>query len=289
MSAKRFLLYSLSALFLISCSQQKEQAGISGFLSFNIEHTVNGLPLKVDEFAYTNEAGNQYMITEIQWFISGISLIDDQGNRFNLPEEESVFYIDTDIESSLQINLNAKIPAGNYSGISFVFGLDEEQNKSLRFVNPPESFMFWPEYLGGGYHYMKLNGKWINEAGLPEPFNFHLGIGQEYEDGYAKSTKHHFGAATQYDHCEGYQPSHSLPAVVSFIDNSFNITLNDVVFTVANGKRTSLKLEMQIENWFQTPHVYDHNEWGGSIMQQQDAMRLGCENGNNVFVIKPVE
>lgn len=289
MVAKRLLVYSLSVLFLLSCGQQKEQTGTSGFLTFNIEHSVNGLPLEVDEFLYTNEAGNQYMVTEIQWFISDIALINDQGNRFVLPEEESIFYIDSDIEASLQIKFNTKIPAGNYSGISFILGINEEKNKSLRFVNPPESFMFWPEYLGGGYHYMKLNGKWINEAGLPEPFNFHLGIGQEYDSSGSRNTPHQFDQASQYDHCEGYQPSNDLPAVKSFIHNYFHIELHDVVFTVADGKRTSLKLEMQVENWFKNPHIYDHNHWGGSIMQKQDAMKMGCENGKDVFAVKPVE
>ena len=28
------------------------------------------------------------------------------------------------------------------------------------FVNPPEVNMMWPDVLGGGYHYLMLNGKW---------------------------------------------------------------------------------------------------------------------------------
>jgi hypothetical protein len=40
---------------------------------------------------------------------------------------------------------------------------------------------------------------------------------------------------------------------------------------------------MNIEQWFENPNVYDHNQWGGDIMEQQDAMALAVENGWNVF------
>ena len=39
--------------------------------------------------------------------------------------------------------------------------------------------MFWPEMLGGGYHYMKMNMIWSDTSAL-NPFNMHLGIGQIY-------------------------------------------------------------------------------------------------------------
>jgi hypothetical protein len=42
---------------------------------------------------------------------------------------------------------------------------------------------------------------------------------------------------------------------------------------------------MNIESWFQTPHIYDHNYWGGAIMQNQAAMQMAKENGFDVFEI----
>ena len=89
-----------------------------------------------------------------------------------------IHYVDTDLPETWEYALLDKIPAGNYDSISFTFGISEEKNQSLMFVNPPESYMFWPELLGGGYHYMKLNGKWENLESNILPFNFHLGIGQ---------------------------------------------------------------------------------------------------------------
>lgn len=289
MAHKMFLTFVALIIILNSCTHKKTEPEPGGFLQLNIEHRVQGNLLLVDEFLYTNEAGNQYMVTEIQWFFSEMQLIDAAGNIFTFPETEQVFYVDTDIDATKEIKLKTRIPAGNYNGIRFIFGLNEQKNKSNRFVNPPESFMFWPEYLGGGYHYMKLNGKWINPDGLPEPFNFHLGIGQVYETNIQKATPYQFGEVGQYDHCEGFRPGSTLPPVKAFIHNYFQVTIDDIVFSVADGEQTNLMLEMQVENWFRNPHTYDHNHWGGSIMQKQDAMQIGCENGHDVFLVKPSE
>ncbi|MDZ7740495.1 MAG: hypothetical protein U5Q03_01720 [Bacteroidota bacterium] len=46
---------------------------------------------------------------------------------------------------------------------------------------------------------------------------------------------------------------------------------------------------MNIENWFKEPHVYDHNIWKGYIMQNQEAMSLARDNGQNVFSLEVTE
>ena len=42
-------------------------------------------------------------------------------------------------------------------------------------------------------------------------------------------------------------------------------------------------ISRNIENWFKNPNTYDHNQWGGDIMQNQPAMKIAAENGWNVF------
>ncbi len=45
---------------------------------------------------------------------------------------------------------------------------------------------------------------------------------------------------------------------------------------------------MNLENWFQQPHVYNHDEFGGDIMQKQEAMQIAKENGWNVFTFDEI-
>ncbi len=47
---------------------------------------------------------------------------------------------------------------------------------------------------------------------------------------------------------------------------------------------------MIVDNWFRNPNLYDFNEFGSAIMQNQAAQQALKENGNDVFRIgKPTE
>lgn len=79
---KRYCILSLSLFLLAACTRDKSEPESGGLLVLNIEHSVQQNPLVVDDFLYTNEAGNNYMVTEIQWFFSDMELFDASGNTF---------------------------------------------------------------------------------------------------------------------------------------------------------------------------------------------------------------
>lgn len=234
----------------------------TGKLAIKFEHRYNGLPLLTDTLLYLNEAGNLMMFTEVQYFISDVTLHAVDGSTYLINAWKNIHYVDNDQPGTLSWDVYDNIPTGRYASVSFTFGIDEEKNQSFIFVNPPESLMFWPEYLGGGYHYLKLNGKWKNPQEQPIPFNFHLGIGQQYDN-------------------EGN--------ITGFIQNYFRVTLPVSSLMIEDGKTGSLTLIMNIDRWFSGPNTWDFNYWGGEIMQNQAAMRAACENGLDVFSTSPAE
>jgi hypothetical protein len=145
------LLLILSGLTLTSCDKNKNaQEPSKGNINLLVEHSINGLPVEFDKLIYENEAGNKFLLSEIQWFISDIKLHKTDGSFLLIGDDGGEFYVDTDIPVSLSIKPAVEIEVGDYTGLSFTFGINDEKNKSHRFVNPPESFMFWPNYLGGG-------------------------------------------------------------------------------------------------------------------------------------------
>ena len=244
---KTLFLIGFFVAFLASCTKPT----VYGDFYVNIDYSINNKPLITDSLYYTNEAGNAFMITEIQWFISKMELQDERDNW--IPLEPRIFYIDTNIPESQTFRI-ASIPVGKYKTLRFVFGLDEEDNRTGLFSDPPESHMFWPEPLGGGYHYMKLNGKYLDENEELAPLNIHLGIGQNA------------------DHSQFYQ-------------NYFTITL-PIDFTIVENAENQLDLTMIVDNWFRNPNLYDFNEYGSAIMQNQAAQQALKENGNDVFLCK---
>ncbi len=266
-----------------SCNKKEEMPGKKfGNVELTLEHTIDNQPLRTNIFDYLNKSGNVYMVSDVQWFISNMHFVKDDGSVV-YPDSAQIFlYIDTELTSSLKQRIEL-LPVGHYRKIGFTFGLDENANQSYKFVNPPQSYMFWPEYLGGGYHYLKLNGKWINSFGDEQPFNFHLGIGQNTTKNSAlNSSCFTFGIAADYDHCEGFTPPLVLPEVVSFVQNYFDVN-QEFEFVVEEGQTTNISLEMQIDQWFDGIIPYNHNEWGGSIMQKQEAQEVARTNGTYVF------
>jgi len=232
-----------------------------GKIAIGFDFKVDGDSLQVDTLKYFNAAGNPYLISEIQYFISDVTLYKSDGSSLNIDNPKDLHYIDSDLPDTWTWEINNDIPAGTYDSLGFRFGISEEKNISFMFVNPPESFMFWPEYLGGGYHYMKLNGKWLEDGQTIQttPFNCHLGIGQIY---------------------------YSYPdSIIGFIHNDFSVSLPGSSFQMVDGEKKLIKITMNIEEWFKDPFIYDLNFWGSYTMQNQDAMQTLKENGYNVFSV----
>ena len=255
------LLVILFALLAVACTKPNEKAEVS----LNIGYEINGKPLVTDTLCYVNEAGNTFLITEIQWFLSNLELKNEAGNWTTLLQRDlldtaginRVFYMDTNIPESQTLHTQP-LPIGHYTALRFAFGLDETDNQTGLFNDPPESEMFWPDVLGGGYHYMKLNGKYLNAEDHLAPLAIHLGIGQN-ED------------------------------CTEFYQNYFIVEL-PIDFHIMANTENHLDLTMVIDNWFRNPHTYDFNIWGSAIMQNQAAQRLLNGNGKDVFRIgKPTE
>jgi hypothetical protein len=257
-------LVCISTVFISCCKKPPEPEPETGHISFKFTHNVDGLPLQKDTMIYVNTAGNPYEINEVKYFISDVTLYKSDGTATIIDDWKNINYVDIDIPSTLTWSVYDDIPAGTYDSINFVFGINAAKNISFMFVNYPEVNMMWPDVLGGGYHYMMLNGKWKDTVDVVNNFNFHMGVGQLY----------HSDATDCVD-------SIYLP----FIQNYFTVSLHNSSFTLADNATKNIEIVMNIDSWFKTPHDFDFNHWGQNIMQNQPAMQMAKENGFDVFTI----
>lgn len=239
---------------LWSCTDKDEKYGN---ITLQFQHYANGSPLIRDSMMYVNAAENPYEITEIMYFISRVKLYKHDGGVIELNQESPFHYVNPDMPGTLNWSSVEEAPEGTYDSITFTFGLNSTDNQSNRFVNPPESNMAWPDILGGGYHYMMMNGFYEDMDGNRKTNNFHLGIGQ---------------VITGTD--------------TTFVDNSFTVRPEGGNFNISWGAVTTAVITMNIESWFDTPEVYDFNYWGGAIMQKQAAMAAACKNGKDAFTVE---
>jgi hypothetical protein len=246
-------------LFVNSCKKDDETVSYSK-INLKAEYKVDGNPLVLNVMNYINEAGNHYGVTEIQWFISDLTLYKKGQAPFNIIKTGFYHYFDTGVPTTQTWEITDDIPVGAYDSISFIFGFTPEQNISFMINNPPASAMWWPDNLGGGYHYMKLNGFWKDTIDFKRAFNFHMGIGRIIN-----------GTDTIFEH------------------NYFKVTFNTPIELLAD-KKKEITIAMNIDEWFKNPHTWDFNYWGPAIMENEKAMRTAKENGQvGVFTITSVK
>jgi hypothetical protein len=256
MLRKTFLV--LLSFLTLGCSDDDHLR--RGLLRMRFAHKIANEPVRFRSLEYQNGAGNKYEVTNVQWFISRFRLYTADGSFVEITEPLS-HYVDSDIEETLTCTNDHRLPEGEYTAMSFVFGLEGSHNTPGQFPNAPESNMEWPLHLGGpegGYHYMKLNGFWLDDSQARRPFNLHLGVGQIYDEN---------------------------GNILRYVQNWFEVR-TPVDFTIQEKDTTDVTITMNIDSWFDSPNRYDLDVLGGMIMTRQDAMHILCENGVDVFTIE---
>jgi hypothetical protein len=175
-------------LSISSCLIEENETITNASLDFSFSHSQICLPdtstdnkLLLDKLIYSLSPDGSiipelYSVKNLNYLISNISLTSSDGSNFPL---EDIYFVNVLNQTSLTLNLG-EIPNNIYTHFNFQFGLDNSINLSNNFVN--ESFhttMAWPEMMGGGYHYMKLEGAYQNDSTF---YNTHTGpsMGVDY-------------------------------------------------------------------------------------------------------------
>ena len=155
-------------LLLFGC---KQDAATFGNINIQLTHKVDTQVFEFNAMNYTCAAGYTYKISRFQYYLSGFALKDSKGN---LITSKKVFYVDAQQEATQLISL-AGMPLGSYTDIYFYIGLDTAQNKSNALDATIENAnMSWPDAMGGGYHFLKLEGYYTGNSGNAG-FAMHLG------------------------------------------------------------------------------------------------------------------
>lgn len=208
-----------------------------------IKHQVDGEAVVYDTIRYSNAFGNAYSIETVRYFISNVEFV--KANSEVVAIAESI-YIDPRTEGSDLKEFTTTLPNATYTEMRFTFGLDSAMNQTGAFPNFPEAAMEWPMMMGGGYHYMKLEGKYA-EGDSYNHFNFHTGP--------LNNNLNYFQVA--------------IPIDLQVTDGSFDITL-----------------VMEIQNWFSNPYTFDLATISGGMMGDQSKQEMVKNNGHDVFHVE---
>lgn len=172
MKILNYLIIIIISTILVSCKDDPLK-NETGDINFNILYNIDGENLLLDTIKYTNAAGNKYSVNHFEYYISGVTFIKNNESKHTSNE---VCYINIKKSNTNVLNFT-NIPIGEYKTVTFYIGLDSFTNKSNKLTNTIENVnMAWPDAMGGGYHFIKLEGYFLDKSGTKQDgYAMHLG------------------------------------------------------------------------------------------------------------------
>ena len=253
---KIFALVFVISLCLWSCADDDNNGDLnSATTTLNFSHNWDGIPVTNSDFnsiKYTNQNGEMLSIERLRYLISDITFTTTSNEVLDL---DNYNLVDLTNNSNLELDLGTQIPQGNYSNVSFTFGFDNTDNAENYLDLNSASFNV-PDMLGGGYHYMQFDGKYLDSNNTEANFNYH--------------------AIRAVDN-PGTNPT--FPQ-----DTFFTVNLGPI--SVSND--TNINIAMNIAQWFKTPNTWDLNQLNTVLMPNSAAQIQMFENGQNVFSLVSV-
>lgn len=168
------VLMAVSVVCFSSCRKEEEEppatTPVTPRLTLSVEHHVDGMPVLFDSLAYINEAGHAFSISRIEHYISEVVLLGINGT----PNDTLHGPFLVNAGSTERFDLGHS-HAGEYAGATLLLGLPASLNVTGGLPNTVDNLnMAWPGPMGGGYHFLKFEGHFMNGTDL-DGFAMHLG------------------------------------------------------------------------------------------------------------------
>ncbi|KAB1160775.1 hypothetical protein F7018_02560 [Tenacibaculum aiptasiae] len=240
---KKYFALFLS-LLLLSCSSDNDEPIKEVTIKLNFTQNWDGTAIEKSDISnteFTNKAGTKLTIDKLRYLISRITLTD--GNQ-NATVFDGYKLVDVSNVDDLTHTLPQKISEGSYK-LTMTFGFNNDDNKDG--IHKDLNDFSVPQMLGGGYHFMQMDGKYLNSKNIKSPFNYH--------------------AIKAVDNTD--------PANLKFEDTFFTVELGTILVT----NNATIEIRMNVAEWFKNPNEWDLNTLNTSLMSNFNAQKLMAANG----------
>lgn len=247
---KKKIILIIGLFFVLSsCSEDKDISLAPVAITLNFSHSWNGTEITSADFnqlKFTNENGQTLSIEKLRYLISEVSLTHESGVTTIL---DNYKLVDLENNESMSFETSQAVLPGDYNSITFRFGFKEEDNIDGAYQDLNTANFNVPEPLGGGYHFMQFDGKYMNTSSIETPFLYHV--------------------------ISAIDPTN----VNDTTDTSFTINIGSATV----GSNTNINIQMDVSEWFKNPNTWDLNEYDINLMGNYDVQLLMNQNGTSVF------
>ena len=247
---RKLFLITIFTTLVFSCSKnENEISKTTATLKFT--HNWEGSTVNSSDFStlkFTNENGEEMSIEQLRYLVSNITLTNTDNQELIIKNYQ---LINIGEETGLLLMAD-NIPTGDYK-LSFTFGFSDADNQDGIYQDLNTANFNVPGMLGGGYHYMQFDGKYIDASNNEKPFNYH--------------------AIRAVDRTD--------PNNLILEDTSFKVNLGAVTIT----NNTEIEIKMNIAEWFKNPNTWNLNNLNTVLMPNFNAQKMISANGKSVFTL----
>ena len=249
---KKIALLLIIAVTVASCNNDDNAGDVitNVDVSFNFTHNWDGTAVTNADFGtiqYVNANGEQLSLERLRYLISNLTFTPASGTAIVV---DDYTLVDVTNGTDMSIDPSTDVPEGTYN-LSMTFGFSDDDNIDAAYPDLNSATWNVPAMLGGGYHYMQLEGKFIDNTATQTGFQYHA--------------------------IRGVDASSGSPV---FQDPTF-ITVNLGQVTLTGD--ASLEIKMNIAEWFKNPNLWDLNVLNSMLMPNPVAQKMISENGASVF------
>lgn len=254
----QLLFLSIVITTILACGEDRDDIiPTRGDITLQFSHNWNDQPVNAEEMdimQYKTANGDSLSITRLRYVISRLRFVNEEGEVFEPLQPERFNFVEVDENKGLTFVPNITLPIGKYN-LYFTFGLNNEDN-ALNHVQLNSAIFNVPTNMGGGYHYMQLDGNFKNTSAEILPYNYHMIRAVENI-----GTDPTFPKDTFFEANVG---------TFSIVDNA------------------TVEVKMNVANWFKNPHLWNLNFMSIKLMRNVDAQYKMHDNGKDVFSIGEV-
>ena len=223
-----------------------------GNVTLNFTHNFDGTAVTsadFDQLLYTNANGDLLSVTKMQYLISDVRLYKTNGDSLYV---SGYHLIDLGDEATMSYVLPNSIDIGNYTGIGFNYGFDAEDNVDGAYTDLNAASWSSPMMLGGGYHQMKFEGRFVDGNMDTTSFQYH-NISKAREITMSDTTFH---------------------------DNYASIHLSKTFSLFGDA---AVDVQMDISEWFVNPNLWELDSNYTMLMPNYNAQVMMKQNASTVF------
>lgn len=253
------IFFTLAVLLISSCKKDPEEetptptppAPTTGSIAIHISNMAGDSILEFNTESYVTAGNDTFTVSVLKYYISNIVLTKSGGGTY--VESESYHLINAADLASCNFTLS-NIPYGDYTGITFMIGVDSSRNCSGAQTGAldPANGMFWS--WSTGYIQAKLEGHSPQSTAGGNQIIYHVG---------------------------GYKGTYNPLQITS---PSFGID----VATVSSTTTPQIYIKADVLEWFTSPVTIDINTTSFNMSENQTSLDFS-NNYADMFTIENIQ